>query len=177
MERQVVFSGNPYEGIWGHSRAVRVGDHISVSGTAPIPADGSDPPPDAYGQTQLCLQIILKALSKRPEDRFQTGAEFDAAMCRVADQMCPGWQRSLEPGADLSRMVPRPSTTVAPATPIGIAISQPGAAIQAPPHAVYNPTPPVKPVAKKATGCVSVLGVLLALAATAAILAGAALVR
>lgn len=63
MERRVVFSGNPYEGIWGHSRAVRVGDHVTVSGTAPIPADGSEPPADAYGQTRLCLQIILKALA------------------------------------------------------------------------------------------------------------------
>src|SRR5262249_61327259 len=64
MERRVVFSGNPYEGIWGHSRAVRVGDHISVSGTAPIPVDGSEPPTDAYDQTRLCLEIILKALAE-----------------------------------------------------------------------------------------------------------------
>ncbi|MFL5951626.1 MAG: RidA family protein [Gaiellaceae bacterium] len=75
MERRIVFSGNPYEGIWGHSRAVRVGDHISVSGTAPIPADGSDPPGDAYGQTRLCLQIIVKALADagaRAEDVVRT---------------------------------------------------------------------------------------------------------
>jgi enamine deaminase RidA (YjgF/YER057c/UK114 family) len=63
MERRVVFSGNPYEGIWGHSRAVRVGEHVSVSGTAPIPGDGSEPPADAYGQTRLCLDIILNALA------------------------------------------------------------------------------------------------------------------
>jgi enamine deaminase RidA (YjgF/YER057c/UK114 family) len=43
---------------------VRVGGHISVSGTAPIPADGSEPPPDAYGQTRLCLQIIVNALGE-----------------------------------------------------------------------------------------------------------------
>jgi enamine deaminase RidA (YjgF/YER057c/UK114 family) len=75
MERRLVFSGNPYEGIWGHSRAVRVGDHVSVSGTAPIPSDGSDPPSDAYGQTRLCLQIILKALGElgsRAEDVVRT---------------------------------------------------------------------------------------------------------
>jgi enamine deaminase RidA (YjgF/YER057c/UK114 family) len=75
MERRVVFSGNPYEGIWGHSRAVRVGDHISVSGTAPIPADGSEPPPDAFGQARLCLQIILKGLADagaRAEDVVRT---------------------------------------------------------------------------------------------------------
>jgi len=75
MERRVVFSGNPYERIWGHSRAVRVGDHISISGTAPIPADGSEAPADAYGQTRLCLQIILKALADlgaRAEDVVRT---------------------------------------------------------------------------------------------------------
>jgi enamine deaminase RidA (YjgF/YER057c/UK114 family) len=75
MERRVVFSGNPYEGIWGHSRAVRVGDHITVSGTAPIPSDGSDPPPDAFGQARLCLQIILKGLADagaRAEDVVRT---------------------------------------------------------------------------------------------------------
>jgi enamine deaminase RidA (YjgF/YER057c/UK114 family) len=75
MERRVVFSGNPYEGIWGHSRAIRVGDHIAVSGTAPIPADGSDPPPDAFGQARLCLQIILKGLADagaRAEDVVRT---------------------------------------------------------------------------------------------------------
>jgi enamine deaminase RidA (YjgF/YER057c/UK114 family) len=75
MERRLVFSGNPYEAIWGHSRAVRVGDHISVSGTAPIPADGSDPPAGAYEQTRLCLQIILNALAdigSRAEDVVRT---------------------------------------------------------------------------------------------------------
>jgi enamine deaminase RidA (YjgF/YER057c/UK114 family) len=75
MERRLVFSGNPYEGIWGHSRAVRVGEHISVSGTAPIPADGAAPPTDAYAQTRLCLQIILEALAElgaRTEDVVRT---------------------------------------------------------------------------------------------------------
>ena len=116
-------------------------------------------------------QLILKSLSKRPEDRFQTGHEFDEAMSRVADQMCPGWQRALEPGADLSRMVPRATPANAlPATPIGIAISNPAmAAPQA--HVVYNPTPPVKPVAKKSVGCVSVIGLLVVATAAAAALA------
>ncbi len=121
-------------------------------------------------------QVILKSLSKRPEERFQTGHEFDEAMSRVADQMCPGWQRSLEPGADLSRMVPQPAQAgVVPSTPIGIAIAQPGAAVQSPPHVIYNPTPPVKPVAKKSMGCVSVLGVVVAVAACAALLGAAVL--
>jgi len=121
-------------------------------------------------------QVILKSLSKRPEERFQTGHEFDEAMSRVADQMCPGWQRSLEPGADLSQMVPQAAHPgVVPATPIGIAIAHPGAAVQAPPHVVYNPTPPVKPVAKRSMGCVSVLGVVVAVAVGAALLGAAVL--
>src|SRR5216684_631855 len=48
----------------------------------------------------------VQALAKRPEDRFQTGQEFDEAIVRIADRLYPGWRRSLEPGADLSKMVP-----------------------------------------------------------------------
>ncbi|TMD97347.1 MAG: serine/threonine protein kinase [Chloroflexi bacterium] len=135
-------------------------------------------PPSVFrpGLNPELEQIILKSLAKRPEDRYQTGREFDEAMSRVADQMCPGWQRSLEPGADLSRMVPQatPATAI-PSTPIGIAIAHPSAMVQ-PPQVVYNPTPPVKPVPKKTMGCLSLLGVLVGLAALAATL-GVALLR
>src|SRR5438874_6298764 len=51
-------------------------------------------------------EVILKSLAKRPEERYQNGQEFDEAMSRIADRLCPGWQRSLEPGADLSRWFP-----------------------------------------------------------------------
>jgi serine/threonine protein kinase len=98
-------------------------------------------------------EVILKSLSKRPEERYQTGQEFDDAMSRVADRLCPGWQRSLEPGADLSRMVPAaaPYSTTPPST------GMPVMPAQVPLQAVYNPAPPVKPVAKKTAGCMSVL--------------------
>jgi len=42
-------------------------------------------------------EAILKSISKRPEDRFQTGQEFDDVISRIADRLFPGWQRSLEP--------------------------------------------------------------------------------
>src|SRR5207248_11577711 len=129
-------------------------------------------PPSVFrpGLNPELEQIILKSLAKRPEDRYQTGREFDEAMSRVADQMCPGWQRSLEPGADLSRMVPQATpVTAIPSTPIGIAIAHPSAMVQ-PPQVVYTPTPPVKPVAKKTMGCLSLLGMLVGLAALAATL-------
>jgi serine/threonine-protein kinase len=116
-------------------------------------------------------EVILKSISKRPEDRYQSGQEFDEAMSRVADVMCPGWQRSLEPGVDLTRMVPRATPAYPiPSTPIGIAIGQPHAAIPLP-HVVYNPTPPVKPVAKRSMSCLSVLGVLTGLTVAAGALA------
>ncbi|MHB8610835.1 MAG: serine/threonine-protein kinase [Candidatus Dormibacteraceae bacterium] len=111
---------------------------------------------------------ILKSLSKRPEDRYQTGQEFDDTISRIADRLFPGWQRSLEPGADLSKMVPgaAPQPAIMAATPIGIALQQPALAV--PPPAVYNPTPPAKPVVKQAAGC---LGVLLGTVSVAALVA------
>ena len=56
-------SGSPYEPVMGFSRAVRVGPHVYVAGTAPIMAGGGDPPADSYGQTRRCLEIILAALA------------------------------------------------------------------------------------------------------------------
>lgn len=63
MDRQLVSSGSPFEGTIGFSRAVRVGDRVLVSGTAPISADGSvDPDPEK--QAARCLEIILAALAE-----------------------------------------------------------------------------------------------------------------
>ena len=46
----------------GFSRAVRAGAHVYVAGTAPVMPEGEELPPDAYGQTRRCLEIILAAL-------------------------------------------------------------------------------------------------------------------
>lgn len=64
MERQRVSSGGTYEQVVGYCRAVRVGAHVYVAGTAPIMADGTDPPADSYGQAQRCFEIIGAALSE-----------------------------------------------------------------------------------------------------------------
>jgi serine/threonine-protein kinase len=113
---------------------------------------------------------ILKSLSKRPEDRYQTGQEFDDTISRIADRLFPGWQRSLEPGADLSKMVPGalPQPPIVPATPIGIALQQPAMAV--PPDPVYNPTPPAKPAVKQSAGCLGVLMGTVSLAALVAVM-------
>ena len=63
MERLNVQSGSPFEAAIGFSRAVRVGDRVVVSGTAPISPDGSvDPDPRA--QALRCLEIMLAALAE-----------------------------------------------------------------------------------------------------------------
>ena len=48
----------------GYSRAVVAGRQVFVSGTAPIPADGSAPPDGAYDQARLCIEIIAGALEQ-----------------------------------------------------------------------------------------------------------------
>ena len=64
-QRLNVSSGSKFEPIIGLSRSVRVGNHISVSGTAPIGADGKVAGPgDAYLQTRRCIEIAAGALEK-----------------------------------------------------------------------------------------------------------------
>lgn len=61
---QRVYSGAPWEERVGYCRALRAGDRIFVTGTAPVDPDGSvHAPGDAYAQTRRCLQIIREALA------------------------------------------------------------------------------------------------------------------
>jgi eukaryotic-like serine/threonine-protein kinase len=128
-------------------------------------------PPSVHkpGLDMRLEEVILKALSKRPEERYQSGQEFDEAMSKVADRLCPGWQRSLEPGADLTKMVAGAAATSLPSGTLP-ALAMP-AASPLPIQAVYNPTPPVRPAAKKASaGCMSLLVLALPILSAAAAL-------
>jgi len=61
--RQHVRSGSPFEAHFGFSRAVRLGDRVVVSGTAPIWPDGGCP--DGAGeQARRCFEIITAALGE-----------------------------------------------------------------------------------------------------------------
>ena len=64
MERRTVSSGSPYEPVIGFSRALVAGNHVAVSGTAPIMPNDAEPPADAYGQAKRCLEIIVEALTE-----------------------------------------------------------------------------------------------------------------
>jgi enamine deaminase RidA (YjgF/YER057c/UK114 family) len=82
MERRLIAGHSPYEPVVGYSRAVAAGPHVFVAGTAPIPADGGDPPAGAYEQARLCLEIVLGALARagaRAEDVVRTRIYLTAA--------------------------------------------------------------------------------------------------
>ena len=62
-ERRRTASISPFEDRYGFSRAIRVGDRVIVSGTAPIWPDGScDPDPAA--QMRRCCEITVDALEE-----------------------------------------------------------------------------------------------------------------
>jgi enamine deaminase RidA (YjgF/YER057c/UK114 family) len=56
--RQNIPGTSPYEPIIGFSRAVRIGNHVYVSGTGPVGSDDGD----IAQQTEQCLNIIATAL-------------------------------------------------------------------------------------------------------------------
>ena len=61
QEKRSVSSGSPFEPMIGFTRAVRVGEHVYVSGTGPIWDEGPfDDDPAA--QARRCLEIIVGAL-------------------------------------------------------------------------------------------------------------------
>lgn len=65
MNRTNISSGSPFEPKIGFSRAVRIGNIIAVSGTAPIGTDGKTAGVgDPAAQTRRCLEIIATALEK-----------------------------------------------------------------------------------------------------------------
>ena len=62
-KRQNISTGAPWESIVGYCRAVRVGSHVAVSGTAPVGDNGEVVGVgDAYVQAKRCIEIIEQAL-------------------------------------------------------------------------------------------------------------------
>ena len=105
MNRRRVASGSPYEPVIGFSRAVVAGNHIAVSGTAPVMPDGGEPPSDAYGQAKRCLEIIGAALA-------EAGASFaDVVRTRMYLVDAGNWEEVGRAHGEVFSEV-RPASTV-----------------------------------------------------------------
>ena len=58
------FTDAPWESIVGYCRTLRAGDHIYVTGTAPVAEGGGVAfPGDPYQQARRCFEIIQDALA------------------------------------------------------------------------------------------------------------------
>ena len=64
MTRQNVSSGGPWGGKVGYSRAVRVGAHVSVSGSTAMTPSGLVGKGDPYAQTVQTLKTVEAALQQ-----------------------------------------------------------------------------------------------------------------
>ncbi|HLA99395.1 MAG TPA: RidA family protein [Anaerolineales bacterium] len=74
MDFHRTYSGAPWEAQVGYCRALRAGEHIYVTGTAPVDEQGNCyAPGDGYDQTRRCLEIIRRALQ-------DLGADLDCVV-------------------------------------------------------------------------------------------------
>lgn len=65
MKRLNISSGGPWEEAVGYSRAVRVGNFVTVAGTSAAQPDGTiSGGNDAYLQAKCCFDIIATALAE-----------------------------------------------------------------------------------------------------------------
>lgn len=85
--RQLISSGSKFEPVLGFSRAVRVGNHISVAGTAPVGVDGKTAGVgDAAAQAKRIFEIVGGALA-------EAGASFqDVVRTRIMLRNIDDWR-------------------------------------------------------------------------------------
>lgn len=105
-ERRRVSTGSPYEARVGISRAVRAGQIVAVTGTAPLGPDGKTVAHgDAAGQARRCLEIIGSALEG-------LGASFaDVVRTRILLTRIEDWEAVAAVHAEVFRDV-RPANIV-----------------------------------------------------------------
>jgi serine/threonine protein kinase len=129
-------------------------------------AQAPPPPPTLHrpGLDPELERVMLKSLSKKPDDRYQTGADFARELAAVADKLTPGWEESLRPAAAVapSQQVHRiPTAQVLPAHLVGTDPSAPLA---------ERPPPPLPKKRRRAGLLVATLACIVAMLGLAAVL-------
>lgn len=103
--RQLVSTGGPWEGKIGYSRAVRVGAHVSVSGSTAMTPSGLVGKADPYAQTVQALKTIEAALA-------QAGAKLgDVVRTRLYLTNIDQWQEVGRAHGEMFGEI-RPATTM-----------------------------------------------------------------
>ena len=135
MNRQHARSGSPFEDRIGFSRAVRDGQLVAVSGTAPVWPDGTVDP-DVATQARRCWLIALAALTELgggtrhvirtrqyivdPADAGEIGAVHGevfgnirpaSTMVVVSQLLDPRWRVEVELDAIIPPAAPGPRST------------------------------------------------------------------
>ncbi len=105
MKRINVSSGSVYEKPIGFSRAVRIGNYIAISGTAPLDSDGKTAHPgDLYLQTIRCIEIIKKAI-------IDSGGQLeDVIRTRIYLRNISDWEKAAKAHGDFFSNI-RPACT------------------------------------------------------------------
>ncbi len=129
MTRTNISGTSPYEPVIGFSRAVRIGQHVHVSGTGPVGSEDED----SAGQTDQCLTLIARALKDagssieqvcrtriyltpsadweavaRIHGKFFSIIRPAATMVVVAGLLDPKWQVEIEAEAYIPEPVGKP---------------------------------------------------------------------
>jgi enamine deaminase RidA (YjgF/YER057c/UK114 family) len=102
----LVSSGSPYEPRIGISRAVKAGNFVTVSGTAPIGPDRKTVSPgDPAAQTRRCIEIIRTALEAAGGDLHHV-VRTRILLTRIED-----WERAADAHGEYFRDI-RPANTI-----------------------------------------------------------------
>jgi enamine deaminase RidA (YjgF/YER057c/UK114 family) len=107
MDRRSIIQKTKLEKDIGFSRAVRIGNIIAVSGTAPISEDGTTAHPgDLYRQTLRCLDISRKAVE-------ELGGNFENVYrTRIMLTDISQWQEAARAHGEIFRNIAPASTFV-----------------------------------------------------------------